>query len=167
LVHSLQLEEEPIQYPDAEFEQVWGGIKQNTDQWTRQYQEFRPPSPRQFQREFDTFEKIYQQPQNWISDYASPETLKLEQKARENLEDLEQFYQAPPNTQTKKQADDEQILNRLEEEIWFSQFLPNGGKKLVGQQTANKWIQEFTQSTPTEVPKGEDWSKEFSLKNLK
>jgi len=158
LVDSLQLEEAPQQY--AEFEQVWGGINKTTDQWTRQYQDFRGPSPLQFRAEFETFDKIYQPPQDWIADYESPETLKLEQKARENLKDLEQFYQPPvAQTETKKQMDDQQLQERLEEEKWFSQFLPNGGKKSLVQQTANKWVEEFTQSNQQETAGGllDDW----------
>eukprot|EP01102_Stenamoeba_stenopodia_P000555 TRINITY_DN10548_c0_g1_i1.p1 TRINITY_DN10548_c0_g1~~TRINITY_DN10548_c0_g1_i1.p1 ORF type:complete len:437 (-),score=128.43 TRINITY_DN10548_c0_g1_i1:200-1435(-) len=166
LFSSLQLDSVPIQENEdqAFLEGAWGEAQQETrlqmrraDEWAAEYQNFR--QPQYFEQDFRDLEQAFSRANpalEWVDEYERFEEPKYKE---EDFADLEKSYQEAQ----KPQFTDEQMKERYEEELWFSQFLPNGGAT-VGKQTANKWVDEFKhfeQGRGVNAEPGQDFVNEF------
>jgi len=208
--HALRLEDIDKNEFD-QMENVWKNSHQNPHQqhqqpppllnhhWNEEYQSFRPPHLQLLPSQLNEFERIYQQSQRpeqkWIEEYHSSKTDELEKQARSNIEDLEEVYQ---NSIKKVETGEDwaneysnsskNLNSRLEEESWFTQFLPAENKtkpqtpKSNSLQTfqrhhqyqpphsAAAWTQEFLQreSNSNQQPQqSSDWSNEFERQKMK
>jgi len=79
-----------------------------------------------------------------VADYQSKETDKLESEARKDVEQLEKAYQEAnqPKNDWVDEFKTQELNGRLEEEIWFSQFL-EGGSKAIPSSMTTSWVNDF------------------------
>lgn len=114
---------------DPGFESAWQQTQRErlrNEDWATEFGQFNPPRD-----DFSDLEHFYQEP-NEFQDLETIYSQVTKSTPTENSR----------NSQTEEWVSEygqKELDDRYEEELWFSQFLPNGAKS-IGNQTTNKWF---------------------------
>jgi len=148
-----QLEQTHINSQQS-FESIWNADLRQSENEAAWIEEFRCLPPQRNER-FSEFERIYDA-ESWAEDFNRSEFSIADQSSVNSGAATSNVVQGG-----KSWAEDFQDLEEvIEEERWFSQFLPGGGR--VGRQTTQDWISEFESKHGPVPSSSTSWIDEFN-----